>query len=174
MPCKFIMIFSGIFEDQALKTLQKGQAPGHERGGHAPLSRGSLVAPLHLCQHPHTPSSTQKIPIQLKHEFQLVLLRFSISQLKAPFTKLLWEIVAWYVTPPLVQIVFVLVLYSLQIFAAQVTMFLSLHVKFLRFQVILMDDMGSRHLQEQLLSILFSFMHFYFEVTKISEIFRKC
>ena len=27
-------------------------------------------------------------------------------------------IVAWYVTPPLVQLVFVLVLYSLQIFAA--------------------------------------------------------
>ena len=29
-----------------------------------------------------------------------------------------WDIVAWYVTPPLVQLVFVLVLYSLQIFAA--------------------------------------------------------
>ena len=28
--------------------------------GRAPLSSGPLVAPLHLCQHPHTPSSTQK------------------------------------------------------------------------------------------------------------------
>ena len=28
----------------------------------APLSRGPLVGPLHLCQHPHTPSSTQKNP----------------------------------------------------------------------------------------------------------------
>ena len=28
--------------------------------GRAPLSRGPLVAPLHLCQHPHTSSSTQK------------------------------------------------------------------------------------------------------------------
>ena len=27
-----------------------------------PLSRGPLVVPLHLCQHPHTSSSTQKNP----------------------------------------------------------------------------------------------------------------
>ena len=27
-----------------------------------PLSRGPLVAPLHLCHHPHTSSSTQKNP----------------------------------------------------------------------------------------------------------------
>ena len=30
--------------------------------GHAPVSRGPLVAPLHLYQHPHTSSSTQKNP----------------------------------------------------------------------------------------------------------------
>ena len=30
--------------------------------GRTPLSRGPLVAPLHLCQHPHTRSSTQKTP----------------------------------------------------------------------------------------------------------------
>ena len=30
--------------------------------GHAPLSRGPLVDPLHLCQHPHTSSSIQKNP----------------------------------------------------------------------------------------------------------------
>ena len=60
--------------------------------------------------------------------------------------KLLGEIVPWYVTPPLVQLVFVLVLYSLQICAAQVTMFLSLHVKFIWFQVVLMLDIGFRHL----------------------------
>ena len=52
-----------------MKTLQEGQAPGHKSGGRAhtasgraPLSRGSLVAPLHLCQHPQTTSSTQKNP----------------------------------------------------------------------------------------------------------------
>ena len=39
--------------------------PRERRGppiGRAPLSRGPLVAPLHLCQHPHTSSSTQKNP----------------------------------------------------------------------------------------------------------------
>ena len=84
-----------------------------------PLSRRPLVAPLHLCQHPHTPSSTQKNPHPVHAR---VLARFAaifdLLLLKAPFTKLLWEIVAWYVTPPLVQLVFVLVLYSSQIFAA--------------------------------------------------------
>ena len=53
-----------------------------------------------------------------KHEFQPPLLWFLISLLKAPFAKLLGEIVPCFVTPPLVQLVFVLVLYSLQICAA--------------------------------------------------------
>ena len=83
---------------------------------------------------------------QLKPETKLVLLPFSISLLKAPLTKLLGEIVPWYVTPPLVQLVFVLVLYSLHIFAAYVTLFLSLHVKFIWFQVVLMHAIGPRHL----------------------------
>ena len=83
---------------------------------------------------------------QLKAESKLVLLPFSISLLKAPPTKLLEEIVPWYVTPPLVQLVFVLVLYSLQIFAAYVTVFLSLHVKFIWSKVVLMHDIGPRHL----------------------------
>ncbi len=86
--------------------------------GHAPLSRGPLVAPLHLCQHPHTPSSTQKNP----HSAQArVLARFAaIFDLLAQSSihKTALGIVIWYVTPPLVQLVFVLVLYSLQIFAA--------------------------------------------------------
>ena len=135
-----------------MQIIPQGGAPGgHNPPGRAPLSRGPLVAPLHLCQNPHASSSTQKIPIQLKHEFKLILLRFSISLLKAPFTKLLWEIVLWYVTPPMIQLVFVLVLYSLQIFAAQVTLFLSLHVKFIWSKVALMHDISHRHLQEQLL-----------------------
>ena len=117
--------------------------------------------------------NSKKITNQLKHEFQLILLRFSISLLKAPFTKLLWGIVLRYVTPPMVQLVFVLVLYLLQIFASQVTLFLSSHVKFMWSKVVLMHDMASRHLQEQLLSILLSLVHFYFELLKISENFRK-
>ena len=112
--------------------------------------------------------------IQLKHKFQLILLRFSISLLKAALTKLLGGgIVPWYVTPPLVQLVFILVLYSLQICAAQVTLFLSLHVKFMWSKVVLMHDIASRHLQEQLLSLFLSLVHFYFKLLKISENFRK-
>ena len=113
----------------------------------------------------------EKIIHQLKPVFQLILLPFSISLLKAPFTKLLWGIVLRYVTPPMVQLVFVLVLYLVQFFAAQVTLFLSLHVKFMWSKVFLMHHMASRHLQEQLLSILLSFVHFSFESLKILEFF---
>ena len=68
MPCKFSMIFYGIFEDfRHWKHYRRGkhQATREEGAppiGHAPLSHGPLVAPLHLCQHPHTSSSTQKNP----------------------------------------------------------------------------------------------------------------
>ena len=34
-------------------------------------------------------------------------------------------------TPPMVQLVFILVLYLLEIFAVEVSLFLSLHVKFI-------------------------------------------
>ena len=97
------------------------------------------------CTHPLLlpPTNTKN---QLKPESKLVLLPFSISLIKAPLTKLLGEIVPWYVTPPLVQLVFVLVLYSLQILAALVTLFLSLHVKFIWSKVVLMHDIGPRHL----------------------------
>ena len=174
MPSKFSMIFMEYLSILGTKNhCRRGKHQATRVEGAPPVS-WAPGGPLHLCQHPHTPSSSQKIPIQLKHEFQLILLRFLISLLKAPLAKLLRESVPWYVTPPLVQLVFVLVLYSLQIFAAQVTLFLSLHVKFMRSQVILMHDIGSRHLQEQLLPILFSFIHFDFDVTEISEIFRKC
>ena len=94
----------------------------------------------------HTLLPPKNITIQLKPKTKLILLPFSISLLNTPLTKLLGDIVAWYVTPPLVQLVFVLVLYSIQICDAQVTMFLSLHVKFIWFQVVLMHDIGSRHL----------------------------
>ena len=51
-------------------------------------------------------------------------------------------------------------------------MFLSLHVKFIWFQVILMPDIGSRHLWELLLSILLKLVHFYLKLLKISDCFR--
>ena len=80
--------------------------------------------------------------------FLLILLPFSISLLKAPFTKLLWGIVLRYVTPPMIQLVFVLVLYLLQNFATKVTLLLNLHVKFIWSKVALMHDIASRHLWE--------------------------
>ena len=53
------------------------------------------------------------------------------------------------------------------------TLFLSLHVKFIWSKVVLMHDIASRHLWEWLLSILLSLVHFYFESLKISEIFQR-
>ena len=108
-----------IFFLEYLRIYGTENTPGgsttYPRGWRArPLPRGPHVGPLHLFQPPHTPSS-QKITSQLKPEFLLILLPFSISLLKAPFTKLLWGIVLWYVTPPMVQLVFVLVIYSLPI-----------------------------------------------------------
>ena len=111
-------------------------------GAPTPLGRAPcLVGPrwpssTYSCTHPLLlpPTNTKN---QLKHEFQPSLLPLSIFLLKEPLTKLLGELVPWYVTPPLVQLVFVLVLYSLQI---------CLHVKFIWFQVVLMLDIGSRHL----------------------------
>ena len=96
-----------------------GGASTWPRGSRArPLPRGPMVAPLHLFLHPHTSSSSQKNhhPAQARVLAHFAAIFDLLAQ--APFTKLLREIVAWYVTPPLVQLVFVLVLYSLQIFAA--------------------------------------------------------
>ena len=125
MTCQFNMIFSGIFEDLLCKNYRGGSCHQTTRGEGAPYPPGRapcLVGPRWPSS---TYPSTHLLPLshtnpknQLKHEFEPLLLRFSISLLKAPLAKLLGEIVPWYVTPPLVQLVFVLVLYSLQIFAA--------------------------------------------------------
>ena len=116
--------FQNIWEYLALRTHQGELAPGHEGQGRAlpPGAPPCLVGPWwpsSTCPFTHTlllpPPNTN---IQLKPESKLILLPFSISLLKAPLTKLLWGIVPWYATPPMVQLVFVLVLYSLQICAA--------------------------------------------------------
>ena len=119
MPWNLNMIFfQNIWEYLTQRTQQGGQPPAHEGGGRAPCLVGRRwPSSTYSCTHPLLlPSTNTKN--QLKHEFQPSLLPFSISLLKAPLTKLLGEIVPWYVTPPLVQLVFVLVLYSLQIFAS--------------------------------------------------------
>ena len=99
----------------------------HTRGGHhlatrvqgaPPASwtpRGSpplILAPTHFVflQKKSSTSSNPSSSSSCCH--------FSISLLKAQFTKLLWGIVLRYVTPPMVQLVFVLMLYLLQIFGA--------------------------------------------------------
>ena len=51
-------------------------------------------------------------------------------------------------------------------------MFLSSHVKFIWFQVVLMLDIGSRHLWELMLQILLTLVHFYLKLLKISDCFR--
>ena len=152
MPCQFNMIFSGIFEDLLCKNYRGRSCHLATRVvGAPPIGRAPCLVGPWWPSSTYSFSHTLHLPppntnIHLKPESKLILLPFSISLLKAPFTKLLWEIVAWYVTPPLVQLVFVLVLYSLQNFAAYVTLFLSLHFKFMRSQVIPMHDIGSRHL----------------------------
>ena len=135
----------------ALRTHQEASPAGHKGGGaptllgHATLPCGPHVAPsTYSSTHPLLPP--EKITPYLKLVFLLILLPFSISLLKAPFTKMLWGIVLRYVTHPMVQLVFVLVLYSLQIFSTVVTLFLSLHVKFIWFKVALMHGLASRHL----------------------------
>ena len=60
-----------------------------------------------------SPTSRKKISIALSPVFLPSKPRISISLLEAPFRKLFWGIVAWYVTPPFVQLVFVLVVYIL-------------------------------------------------------------
>ena len=90
----------------------------HPPPGRAPCLVDPTWVPSTYSSHHTLLIPPKKITSQLKPEFLLILLPFSISLLKAPLTKLLWGIVLWYVTPPMVQLVFVVVLYLLQIFAS--------------------------------------------------------
>ena len=124
MPCQFNMIFSGIFEDLLCKnyrgrschlaTRVVGAPPYKAR----PLPRGPTVALLHLFLHPSSSSVSQKHekPTQERVPSPVAVIFDLLAQ--STSRKTAWEIVPWYVTPPLVQLVFVLVLYSLQICAA--------------------------------------------------------
>ena len=68
MPCKFSMIFYGIFEDFRNWEHSRG-ASTWPRGSRArplpldaPPASWAHGGPLHLFLHPHTPSSSQKNP----------------------------------------------------------------------------------------------------------------
>ena len=71
--------------------------------------------PPHLSLRPTSPPTSGKNSPLLSLSLSLVFLlsnpRISISLLEAPFLKLFWGIATWYVTPPLVQLVFALVDY---------------------------------------------------------------
>ena len=125
MPWNLNMIFSRIFENiwhwehnrgvNHLPTRVEG-APCPPRV--RPLPRGPIVALLHLSFHPYTSSSSHKheYPAQTRVQAHFAAIFDLLPQ--STSHKLLWGIVPGYVTPPMVQLVFVLVLYSLQIFVA--------------------------------------------------------
>ena len=103
-----------------MQKLPEGGAPG----GHNPPGRARApwralvgcdphVGPLTYFFLPHGHLPLEKITLALSLVFLLPKPRISISLLEAPFPKLFRGFVAWYVTPPFVQLVFVLVVYTL-------------------------------------------------------------
>src|SRR5215216_79833 len=102
-----------------VQIISEGGAPGgHSPPGRARTPRLALVGcgphmgPLTYLFTPHHHLPTEKIRhCSLSLVFLLSNPRISISLLEAPFPKLFRWIVAWYVTPPLVQLVFALVVY---------------------------------------------------------------
>ena len=93
--------------------------------------------PPHLSLHTTSSLTSRKKNLHCYLSLSLVFLlsnpRISISLLEAPFSKLFRGIVAWYVTPPFVQLVFVLVVYFLNNQLLLVLLQMSLHVEFLEF-----------------------------------------
>ena len=103
-----------------MQIISDGGAPG----GHNPPRRartprralvgcGPHVGPLTYLFIPHHHLPPEKISIALSFMFLLSNPRILISLLEASFSKLFRGIVAWYVSPPFVQLVFVLVVYIL-------------------------------------------------------------
>ena len=97
-----------------VQIISEGGAPGrHNPPGRAlwvvvPTWAPSLTSSSHIVTY-----LQKKIPIALSPVFFPILLPFSISLLETPFPKLFRGFVAWYVTPSFVQLVFVLVVYTL-------------------------------------------------------------
>ena len=67
-----------------------------------PMWAPSLISLAHIITY-----LQKEISIALSPVFLLSNPRISISLLEAPFPKLFWGIATWYVTPPLLQLVFV-------------------------------------------------------------------
>ena len=103
-----------------MQIIPEGGAPGeHNPPGRARTPRRALVGcgphvgPLTYLFIPHHHLPPEKISIALSPMFLSSNPRILISLLETPFPKLFWGIVAWYVTPPFVQLVFVVVVYTL-------------------------------------------------------------
>ena len=71
-----------------------------------PMWAPSLTSLAHIITYPQKKISIALCPVLLSSNLWI-----SISLLEALFPKLFRGIVAWYVTPPLVQLVFALVVY---------------------------------------------------------------
>ena len=140
------MFFSRIIKKIWHSTQARG-ASTWPRGHRAyPLPRGPHVAPLHLSFHPCSPSSSQKNPQPAQTR---VLAHFAaIFDLLAQSTihQTIWGDCSLVCDSSIGPISFCSSALFLQIFAVVVTLFLSLHVKFLWSQVVLMHDIASRHL----------------------------
>ena len=104
-----------------MQIISQGGAPGgHNSPGRARTPKralvgcGAHVGPLTYPFTPHHHLPPEKIlHCSLSPMFLLSNPRILTSLLEAPFPKLFRGIVAWYVTPPFVQLVFVLVVYIL-------------------------------------------------------------
>ena len=103
-----------IFSEFLMQITSEGGAPGgHNPPGRALVACGPHVGPLTYPFTPHHHLPPKKFSIALSPVFLLSNPRISISLLEASFPKLFCGIVAWYVTPPFIQLVFVLVVYIL-------------------------------------------------------------
>ena len=153
MPCQFNMIFREYLRIYSSK-ITTGGAATWPRGWRArPTPLGAPPASwAHGGPPPLIPAPTHFVLLQKKNppiaQTRVLALLAAIFDLLAQSSihKTTLGIVLRYVTPPMVQLVFVLVLYLLQIFAAKVTLFLSLHVKFIWSKVVLMHDIASGHM----------------------------
>ena len=134
------------------RTHQGGQPPCHEGGGRAhpprarPQPRGPTVALRHLSFHPHTPSSSPKheYPAQTRVQARYAAIFDLLAQ--STSHKTTWGDCSLVCDSSIGPISFCSSALFIAIFSAMVTLFLSLHVKFIWSKVVLMHDIGSRHL----------------------------
>ena len=102
-----------IFEYLVQITSEGGAPGGHNPPRHALVGCGPHLGPS-LISLAHVITYLQKkFTIALSLVCLLSNPRISSSLLEAPFPKLFWGIATWYVTPPLVELVFAFVDYIL-------------------------------------------------------------